>query len=107
MIFGLILDLGLNPDACIRTVEGPPCPWPPPGEAGDIERFAFEKDDQFVTLRTMDCAAAEAAFCGVVCASICVGALAFARAPPCAVDRMSAWLFCLPAPLSALSCRAV
>ena len=96
MTLGPMLDLGLNPDACIRTVEGPLCP--PFGLPCEIERFAFKPDNQPVVLRATDCAIATAAFRGSVFGPDCAGGLATARAPPCAVDRTSAWLFCPAAP---------
>src|SRR5262245_43193854 len=91
MTFGPMLDLGLNPEACIRTVEGPLCP--PLGVVCEIERFAFKPDTHLVALRATDCAAATAALCGAVFGPDCAGVLATARAPPCAVARTSAWLF--------------
>src|SRR5688572_26441262 len=85
MTFGPMLDLGLNPEACIRTVEGPLCPLF--GVVCEIERFAFKRDNHPVALRATDCAIAAAFFCGAVFAPDCAGVLATSRAPPCAVAR--------------------
>src|SRR5262245_38747182 len=104
MTFRPMLDLGLNPEACIRTVEGPLCP--PPGWPCETERSGLKPDNQPVVLRAMDCAVPTAPFFAVVCPPVCAGVLAAVRATPCAVDRMSAWLVCLATPLSALIGRA-
>src|SRR5262249_38845580 len=111
--FGLILDLGLNPEACIRTVEGPLCA---PSGACVTERFPRDADIQFVTLRAIACADMTTPFCAVACAPPgalcplcppCEAVPAPARAPPCDLGRMSAWLFCLTTPWPAGVGRAV
>src|SRR5262249_3575202 len=96
MTFGPLLDLGLNPEACIRTVEGPLCP--PLGVPCEIERFGFKPDNQPVALRATDCAISAAAFRCAVFGPDRAGVLTTARPPACGVDRTRAWLFCPATP---------